>query len=59
MFTTLRNAWKIPELRKKILFTLFILLIFRLGNAVPVPYVNVTALASYFNSQLSDTILGL
>ena len=59
MFTTLRNAWKIPELRKKILFTLFILLIFRMGNAVPVPYVNVTALASYFNSQLSDTILGL
>ena len=59
MFTTLRNAWKIPELRKKILFTLFILLIFRLGNAVPVPYVNITALASYFNSQLSDTILGL
>lgn len=59
MFTTLRNAWKIPELRKKILFTLFILLIFRLGNAVPVPYVNVEALSTYFNSQLSDTILGL
>ena len=59
MFTTLRNAWKIPELRKKILFTLFILLIFRLGNAVPVPYVNVELLTSYFNAQLSDTILGL
>ena len=59
MFTTLRNAWKIPELRKKILFTLFILLIFRLGNAVPVPYVNVDLLTSYFNAQLSDTILGL
>ena len=59
MFTTLRNAWKIPELRKKILFTLFILLIFRLGNAVPVPYVNVDALTAYFNAELSDTILGL
>ena len=34
---TLRGAWKAPELRKKILFTLFILLIFRVGNAVPVP----------------------
>lgn len=59
MFATIRNAWKIPELRKKILFTLFILLIFRLGNAVPVPGVNVTALAEYFNAQLSDTVLGL
>ena len=59
MFTTLRNAWKIPELRKKILFTLFILLIFRLGNAVPVPYVNVAELSRYFTAELSDTILGL
>ena len=59
MFTTLRNAWKIPELRKKILFTLFILLIFRLGNAVPVPYVDTATLTTYFNQQLSDTVLGL
>ena len=59
MFATIRNAWKIPELRKKILFTLFILLIFRLGNAVPVPGVNVAALTQYFNAQLSDTVLGL
>ena len=46
MFTTLRNAWKIPELRKKILFTLFVLLIYRLGACVPVPYVNVAELAT-------------
>ncbi len=59
MFATLRNAWKIPELRKKILFTLFILLIYRLGNAVPVPFVNVAELATYFSQQLSDTVLGL
>ena len=59
MFATIRNAWQVPELRKKLLFTLFILLIYRLGNAVPVPYVNVTELANYFNSQLSDTVLGL
>jgi len=59
VFATIRNAWKIPELRKKILFTLFILLIFRLGNAVPVPGVNVAALTQYFNAQLSDTVLGL
>ena len=59
MFTTLRNAWKIPELRKKILFTLFVLLIYRLGACVPVPYVNVSELATYFSQQLSGTVLGL
>ena len=59
MFTTLRNAWKIPELRKKLLFVLLILLIYRIGNAVPVPYVNVQALTETFNANLSETILGL
>ena len=59
MLQTLRNAWKIPELRKKIIFTLFILLIYRVGNVIPVPYVDVTTLASYFDSVLSGTILGL
>ena len=55
---TLRNAWGIVELRKKIIFTLFIILIYRLGNAVPVPYVNTTLLESYFNT-VNNTILGL
>ena len=59
MFATIRNAWKIAELRKKLIFTLFILLIFRLGSAIPVPYVDVQALSTYFSSQLSGTILGL
>ena len=59
MFKTLRNAWKIPELRKKILFTLFILLIYRFGNVVPVPYVNIDALVQVFEQQFSNTALGL
>ena len=58
MLQTLRNAWKIEELRKKILFTLLIILLYRLGNAIPVPYVNVTALQTYFSS-LQNTVLGL
>ena len=58
MLQTLRNAWKIDELRKKILFTLLIILLYRLGNAIPVPYVNVAALQTYFNS-LQNTVLGL
>ena len=59
MITTLRNAWKTPELRKKMLFTLLILLIYRLGNVVPVPFVNVAELSNYFANELSNTILGL
>ena len=59
MLQTLQNAWKIPELRKKIIFTLFILLIYRVGNVIPVPYIDVATLTSYFDSVLSTTILGL
>ena len=51
MIETIRKAWAIPELRKKIIFTLLILLIFRIGNAITVPYVNVEMLSSYLNSQ--------
>ena len=59
MFTTLRNAWRIPELRKKLIFTVLIMLLYRIGSVIPVPYINTDALTSYFNSTLSDTILGL
>ncbi len=58
MLQTIRNAWKIEELRRKILFTLFILLLYRVGNAIPVPYVNVEYLRAYF-TQLENTVLGL
>lgn len=46
MIETIRNAWKLPELRRKILFTVFILLIFRVGSAVPVPFINREELAA-------------
>ena len=59
MLQTLRNAWKIPELRKKILFTLFIVLIYRVGNAVPVPFVDVAQVSKYFEQSLNTTVLGL
>ena len=59
MFKTLQNAWKIPELRKKLLFTALILLIYRIGNVIPVPYIDVDTLSTIFNSTLSSTILGL
>ena len=59
MFKTLQNAWKLPELRKKILFTLFILLLYRVGNVIPVPFINADMLGQYYDSVLSTTILGL
>ena len=59
MFTTLRDAWKIPELRKKLMFTVVVLLIYRLGNVIPVPFVNADAMADLFKNTLSSTILGL
>ena len=58
MIQTIRNAWCVPELRKKILFTLMILVIYRLGSAIPVPYVNVQLLSDYLDS-MGTTILGL
>ena len=59
MLKTLKNAWGIPELRKKIMFTVLILLLYRIGNVIPVPFINAEALGQAFTAQFSDTILGL
>ena len=59
MIETLRNAWKIPELRKKLMFTALILLLYRVGNVIPVPFINAELLTGYFNNVLGETILGL
>ena len=58
MLQTLRNAWKVEDLRRKILFTLFIVLLYRIGNAVPVPYVNTELLTNYIKG-LQNTFIGL
>ena len=58
MIQTMRNAWKVPELRAKLLFTVFALLIFRLGSAIPVPFINVGMLSDYMKAQ-SASIFGL
>jgi preprotein translocase subunit SecY len=58
MIQTIRNAWKVPELRNKLLFTVFALLIFRLGCAIPVPFIDGDTLSSYMDAQ-SATIFGL
>ena len=58
MIQTIRKAWGIPELRKKIIFTLLILLIFRIGNAITVPYINKDALQMQLAS-MGSTYFGL
>ena len=58
MIQTVRNAWKLPELRSKMLFVIFALLIFRLGSAIPVPFINGELLAGQLASA-SGTIFGL
>ncbi len=47
MFQTLKNAWKVPELKSKLLFTLLIVLLYRLGACIPVPYVNSEVIESF------------
>ena len=51
MLSTLRNAWRVPELRKRILFTLFVVIIFRLGVFIPVPGVDASKIATLVNSK--------
>lgn len=54
MFETLKNAWRVGELRKKMLYTLFIIFIFRLGSAIPVPFVDFHALSEVFAQQTAN-----
>ena len=58
MFKTIKNAWSIPDLRKKIIFTLLIIVIFRIGSVIPVPFLDMTALSSLFqfNGDASNSI---
>ncbi len=61
MLETIRNAWRIPDLRRKLLFTLFVLLIYRFGANIPVPGINTALLEALFSQQngLNNTILGV
>ncbi|MDR0838286.1 MAG: preprotein translocase subunit SecY [Oscillospiraceae bacterium] len=57
MLQTLRNAWKVEDIRKKLVFMMFMVLLYRLGNAVTVPYIDTGLLKTYFSGN--NTILGL
>ena len=59
MFQTFRNAWKIPELKSRLLFTLGILIVYRLGSAIPVPFVSGDALTAMFANGSMLTYLDM
>lgn len=58
MFNTIKNAWRIPDLRKKILFTLVIVVVFRFGSVLPVPFLDASSLASLMQSAGENSALG-
>src|SRR2546430_3442883 len=58
MFSWLANAWRVPELRKRLLFTFLILALYRLGSWIPAPGVDSQTIKDYFNGR-GGTILGL
>ena len=58
MIETVRNAWKIPDLRKKLLYVIFALIVFRFGYAIYVPYVDTAALGAQFMASNSGNLLG-
>lgn len=61
MFKTIKNAWKIPELRKKMLFTVLVIIVFRLGAVIPVPFLDAAQLKAVMDSVAgtgSGTALG-
>jgi len=57
LFKTIQNAWRIPDLRKKILFTLFIIIVFRIGSVIPVPFLDVEALQTLMEQYSGDNVL--
>lgn len=58
MLETLKNAWGVEQTRKKMVFTLLMLVVLRLGNALPIPFANLELINQVFNS-LEGSLLGI
>nr|HPO46951.1 preprotein translocase subunit SecY [Spirochaetota bacterium] len=59
MASAIVNIFKIPELRRRVLFTLFILIVYRIGAHIPIPGINIEALKSYFDQASKSQAGGL
>jgi len=58
MLETLKNAWRVKEIRNKILFTFMIIAVFRIGSVLPVPFINIAALKESFAEGMSNDFMG-
>ena len=58
MFQTLKNAWKVDDIRRKLIFTAIIIVLYRLGCSIPVPFVDRDAFAKWFEGQGTENLLG-
>ena len=58
MLNTIKNAWRIPELRSKMLFTLLIIIVYRFGSVIPVPFIDASSLSTLLSSASENTALG-
>lgn len=58
MFNTIRNAWRIPDLRKKLLYTLLIIIVFRFGSVIPAPFLDAAALSELMANAGQNSALG-
>lgn len=54
MFQTLKRAWSVPEIRKKLLYTLLMIVIFRFGSAIAVPFLDTAVVATWMDNKASD-----
>ncbi|MEG1870313.1 MAG: preprotein translocase subunit SecY, partial [Oscillospiraceae bacterium] len=55
ILSTLRNAWKTADLKKKIIFTFFIIILFRIGTQIPVPFLATSAINNFFNPAMGSS----
>ena len=58
MFQVLKNSWRVTEIRKKILYTIMIIAIFRIGSIIPVPFIDIAALKAGMQSVVSGEGIG-
>lgn len=54
MFQTLKNAWSVPEIRKKFIYTLIMIIIFRIGGAITVPFLSLAAVQEWMSANATD-----
>lgn len=57
MFKTMKNAWRIPDVRKKLIYTLFIIVVFRIGSAIAVPFLDADVIREWMGTNSTGSIL--